>query len=1162
MAATDKTQQTIKLKGKHKTTTRRGYGKKNFVRENKNKNGKINFSVLGTNADGVKPKEESFYTAINHYTPSVIIVQETKLNNPGTFKIPGFQVFEKVRPNHQGGGGLLTAIHEDLKPILISTGEKETEIISVQVNLGSTQIRIINAYGSQEDATKQERYSFWQELEMEVIDAYENNCMVVIEMDANAKVGMKYIVGDPHETSPNGNLLLEMVRRQNLIIVNSMDMCKGVITRERITQDGIERSVIDYILVSEEFSKFLLEACIDDERLYTLHRYTGRNRKKILSDHNWFFFKSVLKFNNCPRRTKKEIYQYKNNESKKTFMEATSNNNLLSTSLRTTGITEVNANIFFRHLKRKIGDCFKKIKIKTGGPKSYGNDELQSKLKLNVDIRVYIKNSNCKLGKSIAEKTLQETETFLENNYAEQTANIVKKQVAEMMVEHGKLSHRGMWKIKRKLFPQAMDPPMAKKDSKGNLITSPNLLKMLYAETYRNRLRQREMLPHLMDIFVLKTELWKTRLEIIRTKKTPKWNMKQLDEVLKSLKNNKTSDPHSLINELFKDGCIGTDLKKALLILVNDIKKDLKLSELFNLADIVSIYKNKGSRFDMNNDRGIFILTVFKKILDKLLYFDLYDEIDMNMSPSNIGARKKRNIRNHLLIIYGIINSVINGNEEPVDLQIYDIEKCFDALWLDDCLNDVYETVDVENHNDKLALVYEANQENLVSVKTALGKTERENIPNIVQQGGTWGPILCSNSIDRLGRKCQDRGENYYLYKGVVRVLPLAMVDDLNGIAKCGLESVALNSFLTTQIEMKKLKFHIPDDKGKSKCHKIHIGGNTKFCPILKVHGTEMETVDEDTYLGDIISGDGKNTKNIQNRLAKGIGKISSITTLLDKICLGSFYFEVALILRESMFINGILTNAETWHNVKKSEIEELEQLDRSLLRKILKVPISTPKESFYLELGILPIGIVIKARRIVYLHDLANLNQNEMLYKFLITQWNNPTRGDWTELVKEDLKEFGIQEDIVSLKHVKRIPFKKHVKKKAREYAFQELMDSVERKEGNSKLRKLNYTELKIQNYLKDRSIKLEDTFNIFKYRTHMADFGENFRAGTDIVLCPLCLDHEDSQAKSFECEIIRNKMEVKGSINEVYNGNLTMNTIETIKEINKIRMEWNDMY
>ena len=255
----------------------------------------------------------------------------------------------------------MTAIHEDLKPLLISSGERETEIITVQVSLGSIQIRIINAYGPREDDQKQNIFNFWQELEMEIMDAYENNCMVVIEMDANAKVGMKYIVGDPHETSPNGRLLLEMVKRQNLIIVNAMDICKGVITRERITKNGKEISVIDYILVSDNLSKYLIEACIDDERFYTLHRYARTktdNETQILSDHNWFFIKSTLKFNKNPRRIKKIIYKYRNKESMNTFMEATSNDNLLSSSLRSTGITSVNANIFFRCLKRKIRECF------------------------------------------------------------------------------------------------------------------------------------------------------------------------------------------------------------------------------------------------------------------------------------------------------------------------------------------------------------------------------------------------------------------------------------------------------------------------------------------------------------------------------------------------------------------------------------------------------------------------------------------------------------------------------------------------------------------------------------------------------------------------------------------------------------------------------------
>ena len=88
------------------------------------------------------------------------------------------------------------------------------------------------------------------------------------------------------------------------------------------------------------------------------------------------------------------------------------------------------------------------------------------------------------------------------------------------------------------------------------------------------------------------------------------------------------------------------------------------------LANISILYKNRGSKFDMENQRGIFILTVLKKISDKLMFFDNIDDIDANMSDSNIGVRKERNIKNHLFMIYGIINSVINGNEDCIDIQI------------------------------------------------------------------------------------------------------------------------------------------------------------------------------------------------------------------------------------------------------------------------------------------------------------------------------------------------------------------------------------------------------------------------------------------------------------------------------------------------------------
>ena len=139
-------------------------------------------------------------------------------------------------------------------------------------------------------------------------------------------------------------------------------------------------------------------------------------------------------------------------------------------------------------------------------------------------------------------------------------------------------------------------------------------------------------------------------------------------------------------------------------------------------------------------------------------------------------------------------------------------------------MNDLYDSLPSEQQDDKLALIYESNVNNLVAVKTPVGQTERVNIKKIVTQGGTFGPIECSNSIDKIGKKCQDRGEHLYVYKQLVRTMPLSFVDDLLAINKCGQESLAVNTFINTQVELKKLKFHTPDKNGKTKCHKMHIG--------------------------------------------------------------------------------------------------------------------------------------------------------------------------------------------------------------------------------------------------------------------------------------------------------------------------------------------------
>ena len=207
-------------------------------------------------------------------------------------------------------------------------------------------------------------------------------------------------------------------------------------------------------------------------------------------------------------------------------------------------------------------------------------------------------------------------------------------------------------------------------------------------------------------------------------------------------------------------GVIGTDLKFAMLDLFNGVKSEFCLPKFLQFANITTIYKKKGSRQDLNNDRGIFVVSVMRMILDGLIYEEKYPDVDKNMSDSNIGARKNRNIRNHLFMVYGAINSVLNGQDDCMDIQIYDVEKCFDALWLEDCMTDLYDTLPQQARDDKLALVYQMNTENSVAINTDVGQTEKVTITNIGLQGGKWEPFQCSNSIDMVGEICVESGEN------------------------------------------------------------------------------------------------------------------------------------------------------------------------------------------------------------------------------------------------------------------------------------------------------------------------------------------------------------------------------------------------------------------
>ena len=79
-----------------------------------------------------------------------------------------------------------------------------------------------------------------------------------------------------------------------------------------------------------------------------------------------------------------------------------------------------------------------------------------------------------------------------------------------------------------------------------------------------------------------------------------------------------------------------------------------------------------------------------------------------------------------------------------------------------------------------------------------------------------------------------------------------------------------------------------------------------------------MKESHEETYLGDIISNKGTLEATIKARKLKGYSYISEIRALLSDMPFGHRRVEVGRILRDAMFVNGILCNSEAWHNISE----------------------------------------------------------------------------------------------------------------------------------------------------------------------------------------------------------------------------------------------------
>ena len=104
----------------------------------------------------------------------------------------------------------------------------------------------------------------------------------------------------------------------------------------------------------------------------------------------------------------------------------------------------------------------------------------------------------------------------------------------------------------------------------------------------------------------------------------------------------------------------------------------------------------------------------------------------------------------------------------------------FDSMVLKESISDLF---DSGIQDDTLTLLYEANQNVRVKVKTHSGLSVENTFDEIVLQGDTWGPPMAANQVDSFGKQLlNEEPEFIYRYKGYIPIGVLGMIDDLVGV--------------------------------------------------------------------------------------------------------------------------------------------------------------------------------------------------------------------------------------------------------------------------------------------------------------------------------------------------------------------------------------------
>ena len=345
---------------------------------------------------------------------------------------------------------------------------------------------------------------------------------------------------------------------------------------------------------------------------------------------------------------------------------------------------------------------------------------------------------------------------------------------------------------------------------------------------------------------------------------------------------------------------------------------------------------------------------------------------------------------------------------------------------------------------------------------------------------------------------------------------------------------------------------------GQSKCKVMRIGKHNDAPKQWPLGDMMIEETDSYKYLGDFISNDGKNSKNIDSRRQKINTTTVAINSIASSEILRGIETSVLLNLHGKKNISQLLANAESW-SLNRSEKMELERIEIQALKYLFDLPAHTPTPAIIYSLGTLYTNQRVDKKRFMYLHRILNMNQDQYPSKTFHTL--EKLNIGWYKNIKETLTDYGLPTDFTAIKSTSRRQWKKRVCDKIEAKNRSRLIDDCHKLENGVKTPKtktahiiphLTSNDYKREPLKEIIELSKYDTKTIITARFGMLQCGKNFK-GTMNEMCNECQKIDDEDHRLNHCPKYHYNHETNIDFKNIFSNdvNILRDILPSIKKV-----------